>query len=49
MTKKGKKKPKIVEDDSDLEMAEAPPMEKVEIIYEDTKSITGVEPNFKWG
>ena len=49
MTKKGNKKPNIVEDDSDLEMEEHAPMKKVEIIYEDTKSITGVEPDFKWG
>ena len=48
MTKKGKKKPNIVEDDSDSEMAEAAPVKKVEIIYEDMKAITGDEPNFKW-
>ena len=49
MTKKGKKNPKIVEYDSDSEMAEAAPMKKVEIIYEVTKAITEVEPDFKWG
>ena len=49
MTKKGKKKPKIVEYNSNSEMAEAMPMKKVEIIYEDTKAITGVELEFKWG
>ena len=47
--KKGNKKPKIVEYDSDSEMAEAAPMKRVEIIYEDTKAINGAEPNFKWG
>ena len=25
------------------------PMTRVEIIYEDTKSITGTKPEFKWG
>ena len=49
MTKKGKKKPKIVEDDSYSEMVEAVPIKKVEIIYEDTKAIIGIEPDFKWG
>ena len=49
MTKKGKKKSKIVEYDSDTEMAEVAPMTRVEIIYEDTKAITIVEPEFKWG
>ena len=49
MTKKGKKKPKIVEYDSDTEMAEVAPVTRVEIIYEDMKAITGVEPEFKWG
>ena len=49
MTNKGKKKPKIVEYDSDSEMVEAAPMKRVEIIYEDTKAITGVESDFKWG
>ena len=49
MTKKGKKNPKIVEYDLDSEMAEVVPMKKVEIIYEDTKAIIGIEPDFKWG
>ena len=49
MTKKGKKKPKIVGDDSNLEMAEIVPVKRVEIIYEDTKAITRAEPDFKWG
>ena len=44
MPKKGKKKAKVVEEESDLEF-----MPRVEIIYEDTKSITRVELEFKWG
>ena len=42
--KGGKKKAKVHEEDLDLEIF---PM--IEIIYEDTKEITGVEPEFKWG
>ena len=44
MPKKGKKKSKVVEEDSDLEI-----MPRIEIIYEDTKVITRAEPKFKWG
>ena len=47
MTKKGKKKPKIVEYYLDTEMVEVVPMTRLEIIYEDTKTITGAEPEFK--
>ena len=46
MTKKGKKKAKIVDYDSDVEISL---VTRVEIIYEDTKSVIGVEPKFKWG
>ena len=46
MTKKGKKKAKIVDYDSDAKIS---PIPRVEIIYEDTKSVIGVEPEFKWG
>ena len=46
MTKKGKKKAKIVDYDSYVEIS---PIRRVEIIYEDTKSVTGAEPEFKWG
>ena len=46
MTKKGKKKAKIVDYDSDAEIS---PIPRVEIIYEDTKSVTGAELEFKWG
>ena len=46
MTKKGKKKAKIVDYDSNTEGSPTP---SVELIYEDTKSVTGAEPEFKWG
>ena len=46
MTKKGKKKAKIVDYDSDAEISPTP---RVEIIYEDKKSVIGEEPKFKWG
>ena len=42
--KKLKQKSKVVDNKSDIEI-----MPQVEIIYEDTKSVTGVEPEFKWG
>ena len=44
MPKKGKKKSKVSEEYSDLEI-----MPQVEIIYEETKSITRAKPEFKWG
>ena len=44
MPKKGKKKSQVTEEDSYLEV-----MPKVEVIYEDTKAITGAELEFKWG
>ena len=40
MTKKGNKKPKIVEYDSDMGVAEVLPAVKTEIVYEDMKAIT---------
>ena len=46
MTKKGKKKPKIVYYDSDTDGSPTP---RVELIYEDTKSVTEAKPEFKWG
>ena len=49
MMKKGKKKPKIVEYDSDIEFAEQSPATRTEIVYEDTKEITRSELEFKWG
>ena len=44
MPKKGKKKDKVTEEDSDMEI-----LPRMETIYEDTKVITGAEPEFKWG
>ena len=46
--KKGKKKVKIVDYDSDEEVVEAP-TRRIEIIYEDTKAINGAKLEFKWG
>ena len=48
MTKRGKKKAKIVDYESDAEIAEVAPVSRVEIIYEDKKAITGAEHEFKW-
>ena len=42
--KSGKKKAKATEDDSDMEV-----IPSIEITYEDTKSITRAEQDFKWG
>ena len=44
MLKKGKKKSQAIGDDPDVDI-----VSKMEIIYEDTKSLIGVEPEFKWG
>ena len=49
MMKRGKKKAKIVDYDSDAEVAEVSPIPRVDIIYEDTKAITRAEPEFRWG
>ena len=46
MTKKGKKKAKIIDYDSNAEIS---PVPRMEIIYEYTKSDTRDEPKFKWG
>ena len=46
MTKKGKKKAKIVDYDSDAKIS---PIPRVEIIYEDAKLVNKAEPEFKWG
>ena len=46
MPNKGKKKSKITDDQSDVEIT---PTLRVEIIYEDTKSVTEAKPKFKWG
>ena len=42
MQKKGNKKAQDVEEESDLEI-----MPRIEIIYEDTKAVTGVELELK--
>ena len=44
MPKKGKKKSKASEEESDFEI-----MPRIEIIYDDTKEVTEAEQNFKWG
>ena len=44
MPKKGKKKAEVTREDSYMET-----LSRMEIIYENMKSITGVEPEFKWG
>ena len=44
MPKKGKKKAKVADDDSDVEITP-----RVEIICEDTKFVIEVEAEFKWG
>ena len=44
MLKKGKKKDRATEEQSYLEI-----LPRMEIIYEDTKVVTKVEPEFEWG
>ena len=44
MPRKQKKKAQAVEEELKVEI-----VTKVEVIYEDTKAITGVEPEYKWG
>ena len=44
MSKIQKKKAPVTEGELDVEI-----ITKVEYIYEDTRSTTGVEPNYKWG
>ena len=41
MPKKGRKKLKIAGSDFDPKIAKVPPVVKVEIVYEDTKAVTG--------
>ena len=47
MMKKGRKKLKISEYDSDTEFVEVSPVVRTEIVYEDTKEITGAELELK--
>ena len=49
MTKKGRKKLKSAESDSDTKAVDVPLAVKTEIVYEYMKAITGVEPELKWG
>ena len=44
MSKRQKKKAPIVEEEPEVEV-----VTKVEYTYEDTRCITGVEPEYKWG
>ena len=44
MPKKGKKKSKVVDEESEVEITP-----RREIVYEDTKFVTGAKPNFMWG
>ena len=44
MSKRQKKKAPVVEEDPDMEV-----ITKTEYIYEDTKCISGVEPEYQWG
>ena len=44
MPQKQKKKAQVSKEEPGVEV-----ITKVEVIYEDTKSITGVEPEYKWG
>ena len=41
---KKKKNAQVAEEEPEVEV-----ITKVEVIYEDTKAITGVEPEYKWG
>ena len=44
MSKRQKKKAPIVEEEPEVEV-----VTKVEYTYEDTRCVTGVEPEYKWG
>ena len=44
MSKRQKKKAPVVEEDPEVEI-----VTKTEYIYEDTKCISGVEPEYQWG
>ena len=44
MPKKGKKKAKVTGEDPDVEI-----LPRMEIIYEETKAVTGADQEFKWG
>ena len=44
MSKRQKKKAPVVKEDPEIEV-----ITKTKYIYEDTKCITGVEPEYQWG
>ena len=44
MPKRQKKKAQVAEEELEVEV-----ITRLEIIYEDTKATTGVEPDYKWG
>ena len=44
MPQKQKKKVQITDEEPEVEI-----ITQVEVIYEDTKAITGVDPEYKWG
>ena len=44
MPKKGKKKVQSTDEELEIEV-----IIRVEVIYEDTKVFTGIEPEYKWG
>ena len=44
MSRKQKKKAQAAKEEPEVEV-----ITRVEVIYEDTKAITGVEPEYKWG
>ena len=44
MPRKGKKKVQAADEDPEVEV-----IMRVEVIYEDTKAVTGSEPEYKWG
>ena len=49
MTKKQRKKLKVVDYDSDTEDPEVSTAVRTEIVYEDTKAITRTEHELEWG
>ena len=44
MPQKQKKKTQVAEEEPEVEI-----ITRVEVIYEDTKAITGIDPEYKWG
>ena len=44
MPKKGKKKVQAADEEPEIEI-----ITRVEVIYEDTKAVTCIEPEYKWG